>query len=405
MDNTPGGTSEPEQPSATGSEDPFDIVLDEDFIKAAAAKEQSARTRELAAKWAKQPPTQTGWRTDGPSAFRAPNPPPSEPQKATKQLKTKRSGSGSSRILLRNAAIFVVAAAVAVVLFYPRHHAPAPLNATPAGTAQPWADASGASASPTPSPTFTNPDDQYFSGSPSLAWADNASGIVTPTAAKVGSFSAAQVADGYARMAKLLAAGNLDATILDGGPVTDFTKLIDPLEKLGGELEQWLRSPSYQDDPVSLVTRFNPKTTRLLGHIVKVNGTMSASVNEKGDLQITGDYRFVYAVGPAAVDGSPSRSVVHRIYQISISTPGKYNVTPGTSWVARYAANIANSTCFVYNGFINPDFGSAGAGTPGKTVDPYASSDPLLLPTGSGGSASPRPSGTPSAECDGASQL
>ena len=104
MDNTPGGTSEPEQPSTAGSEDPFDIVLDDDFIKAAAAKEQSARTRELTAKWAKQPPTQTGWRTDGPSAFRAPDPQESQPQKAAKKPKTKRRGSGSSRIVLRNAA-------------------------------------------------------------------------------------------------------------------------------------------------------------------------------------------------------------------------------------------------------------------------------------------------------------
>lgn len=404
MDSTPGGTSEPEQPSSTGSDDPFDIVLDEDFIKAAAAKEQSARTRELAAKWAKQPPTPTGWRTDGPSAFRAPNPPESEQRQPTKAAKPKRSGRGSSRIVLRNAAIFVVTAAIAAFFFYPRHHAPTPVNATPAGTAQPWANASGVSASPTPSPTFTNPDDQYFTGSPSLAWADNADGIVAPKAAQVGSFSAAQVADGYARMTKLLAAGNLDATILDGGPVTDFAKLIDPLEKLGSQLEQWLQTPSRQNDPTALVTRFNPKTTRLLGHIVKVNGTMSAAVDKNGDLLITGDYHFVYAVGPATGGGSTSRSVVHRIYQISISTPGKYNVTPGTSWIIRYAANVANSACFVYNGFINPDFGSGGTTTPDKTIDPYASSDPLQL-AGTGASASPRPSGTASAECDAASQL
>lgn len=403
MDNTPGGTSEPEQPSTAGSEDPFDIVLDDDFIKAAAAKEQSARTRELTAKWAKQPPTQTGWRTDGPSAFRAPDPQESQPQKAAKKPKTKRSGSGSSRIVLRNATIFVVTAGIAALLFYPRHHTPAPINATPAGTAQPWADASGASASPTPSPTFTNPDDEYFSGSPALLWADNADGIVAPKAAKVGSFSAAQVADGYAQMKKLLAAGNLDATVLDGGPLTDFTKLIDPLEKVTSQLKQWLQSPSYQGDPTYLVSRFNPKTTRLLGHVVKVNGAMSASIDKNGDLQITGDYRFVYAVGPATGDALSNRSVVHRIYQISITAPGKYELTPGTSWLVNYTVNIANSACFVYNGFINPVFGSDGAVTPGKTVDPYDSADPLQL-TAPRSTVSPQPTGTPT-ECDSVSRL
>lgn len=402
MNNTPGGTSEPEQPPPAGSDDPFDIVLNEDFIKAAAAKEQSARTRELAARWAKQPPTQTGWRTDGPTAFQAPAA-QNQPQKADKKTKIKRSGRGPSRVLLRNAGIFVFTAAIAVMLLYPRHHSPAPMNATPAGTAQPWAGASGHPATPTPSPTFSNPDDQYFSGSPSLSWADNADGITLPQAASVGSFTAAQVADGYTQMKNLLAAGNLDATILNGGPLTDFTKLIDPLEKLTGKLEQWLRSPSYQGDATYLVTRFNPKTTRLLGHIVKVNGAMSASIDKNGDLLITGDYRFVYAVGPAAGDGSPNRSLVHRIYQISVTRPGKYELTPGTSWMVNYTANISNSACFVYNGFINPQFGPGGGGTSGKTIDPYASSDPLRLTTPES-SASPHPSGTPT-ECDSVSQL
>lgn len=288
-------------------------------------------------------------------------------------------------------------------MLYPRHHAPAPVNATPAGTAQPWANASGASADPTPSPTSTNPDDQYFGGSPSLTWADNADGIVAPQAAKVDSFSAAQVADGYAQMKKLLAAGNLDATILNGGPITDFVKLIDPLEKLPDRINQWLRTPSYQGDPTYLVTRFNPKTTRLLGHNVKVNGTMSASIDKNGDLLITGDYRFVYAVGSATSDGLPGRTLVHRIYQISVTKPGKYELTPGTSWMVNYTVDIANSACFVYNGFINPDFGSTGAAAPGKTVDPYSSSSPLRL-SDPGSSASPRPTGTPT-ECDSVSRL
>lgn len=292
------------------------------------------------------------------------------------------------------------------MLLYPRHHNPTPVNASPAGTAQPWAGSSGAGAgslTPSPSPSFTNPDDAYFADSPSLTWANNADGIVLPAAAKVGSFSASQVADGYAQMKKLLAAGNLDATILDGGPLNDFTTLIDPLDKVTDRLDQWLRAPSYQGDPTELVTRFNPKTTRLLGHIVKVRGTMSASLDKNSDLLITGDYRFVYAVGPADGSGSPSRSVVHRLYQISVFKPGKYESTPGTAWLYLFNDDIANSACFVYNGFINPQFGSGGVAAPGKTVDPYASSN-LQPETSSGASASPRPTGSPT-ECDSVSQL
>jgi hypothetical protein len=61
-----GGIPEPE--------DPFDVVLDEDFIKGATAEEPTARTRELSAKWAEEPQQATGRRTDGPTDRGRPSP-------------------------------------------------------------------------------------------------------------------------------------------------------------------------------------------------------------------------------------------------------------------------------------------------------------------------------------------
>lgn len=291
------------------------------------------------------------------------------------------------------------------------------MNVRPAGTARPWVDSASPSASgagaevgaetgsalPRSVEAGVGVDDAYFADSPALDWADNADGIVEPAAMKLGSFSKPQVAAGYAAMKELLTAGNLDATILGGGPLADFTDLLDPISKLPADLERWTASPSYQDNPVDLVTRFDPATTRLLGHTVKVSGSMTAALDKNRDLLVTGDYRFVYAVGPADGTATPSRAVVHRVYQISIGRPGEYVATKGKLWLAKYASELANSACFEYNGYVNPAFGGAGGAKPGKTVDPYASSSASGAP-GSGNSPSPQPTGSPT-ECDSVSRL
>lgn len=387
-----GGASEP----AKGSDDPFDIVLNEDFVKGATAKEPSARTRELSARWAKEPPKPTAWRGDSPDPL------------AGRSTRDGRSGdpwggSGSAVPARRKrhtwvgyVFIAVVVAGVLGFMLYPRHHTPDPLNLSPAGTAQPWADG----ASPTPAASFTNPDDKYFADSPSLTWADNASGIVAPTATAVGSFSAAEVSAGYAALAKLLAAGNLDATILDGGSLGDFTGLLDPGQPEAADLSAWLAHPKYGADPIDLVTRFNPATTRLLGHTVKVSGTMTASIEQGRVLTVTGDYKFVYAVGPAnADDGTPSRSIVHRVYQIQLPSPGVVGPQPGKILFYTYASDISNTACNTYNGYVNPQFGYGTSPRSGKTVDPYASTNLLASPSGPEATASGAP------ECGTVSQL
>jgi len=47
---------------------------------------------------------------------------------------------------------------------------------------------------------------------------------------------------------------------------------------------------------------------RLLGHSVKVNGSMSASLDANRDLLITADYKFVYAVVRRTERASTARS-------------------------------------------------------------------------------------------------
>lgn len=390
-----GGKPEPDD----GSADPFGREFDEEFVKQAGAKEPSARARELTAKWAKEAPKPTVWRGDAPVSPPTPSPAPppsSAPRRAPRPTATDWPKPCKKRVWPRNAAIAIVAAGVVGFLAYPRHHTQTPVNGTPAGTDQPWT----AAPSPTPSPTYAHPDDQYFVGTPSLLWADNDAGIVAPKAHSIGQFSATEVAAGYQGLRQLLAAGDLDATILNAGPTTDFTRLIDTRSTLGTDLKSWIAHPGYNTDPIGLITRFNPATTRLLGHTVKVSGTMSAAIDPSGYLSVSGDYRFVYAVGPANGNGLPSRVIVHRMYKLELATPGQFDAQTGRYWISDYNSEIANSACFQYNGFINPTFGNAdNSPRSGKTVDPYASGQPLAEAP----SSSPVPTAS-AGECDSVSR-
>lgn len=397
-----GGIPEPGTPEP-GGEDPFAVVFDENFVRGATAKEPSARARALKARWAENPPGETGWRTDGPRR-RDPEPEPEDAEAdSSKQRRgAKRSMDPSTdgadfgsarpgRIWLPAVTVALVVAGVGFYLLHPRHPATVPPNAAPAPAG---------SGRPSPSVSFADPDDKYFAGSPSLDWADNAAGITAPAAAAVGSFDAATVASGYQQMEQLLVAGDLDDTILDGGAATDFTSLIDPLDQTAlTDLDSSLAAPSYQHDPIDFVTRFDPARTRLLGHTVKADGTMSASVNSQGFLLITGDYRFVYAVGPAGGGTSSARTLVHRLYQLAIF-PSGYQSTPGKIWLYDENVTTANDSCFLYNGYVNPTFGSGGGVNTAKTVDPYASVNLLPSATPSG----PTPTGTPS-ECAAVSRV
>jgi hypothetical protein len=96
---------------------------------------------------------------------------------------------------------------------------------------------------------------------------------------------------------------------LRDGSLADFTDLLDPKSSIPAQLAKDMAHPSCQDDPTTLVTRFDPKATVLLGHTVKVSGTMSESVGTQRDtVRLTANYLFVYAVAPAAGPATTSAS-------------------------------------------------------------------------------------------------
>lgn len=378
-------------PSGEGSEGtrPEDagLTVDEKFAKMVAEidgtqvqgparKEEAARTRELRAKWTKNPPQPTPWRSDGPKVDQYPTHPQDPWSSERPRKKSMRDRArGSVKVLVALLLIGLIAFG-----FWPRHRTPAPLNAAPAGTAQPWTVAASPDASASASPTFTNPDDQYFVGSPALTWANNESGFIIPPVSALNGVSRSDITAGYQLLEKLMEAGNLDATVLDGGSISDFTNLLDPSNDTGKMLKSDIAQPSYQNDPTMLVTRFNPATTRLLGHTVKVDGSMSAKAgSDYHSVDLTADYIFAYAVGPASgATGDDTRTTVHRTVEIEVVDPAYLHAAAGQAWLLDYTASTGNIRCYVYDGFIEPGFGGSGS-TPNSTatMDPYATGNQL----------------------------
>lgn len=365
------------------------------------SKEEAARTRELRAKWKDNPPEAVGWRTDGPGTPDA-GPKPGrkspKPVKPVKPVYARRKNRNPSKWL----PVMFVVVLVLIVAAFLKHSGSStstinPVDAAPAGTGQPWTQT--LDLSPSPSASYANPDDAYFAGSPALGWKDDEAGFSVPKAHEVNGVSSDEVATGYKLLEEVMEAGNLDATILDGGSTADFTKLLDPSSQVYKELGGWIAHPSERSDPTEVVSRFDPKTTRLLGHTVKVDGSMSASAGPQSDsAYLTADYVFVYAVGPASGDSSEDlRVAVHRSVQIEIYNSGEYQTDPGKAWLTEWGMTDSNIVCYQYDGYIDPGFQQDGpAPNETGTVDPYATGNLLTQ------SAAPDPSST-AGECQTAS--
>lgn len=357
--------------SAGGKPEDAGLSVDEKFARLAAAidgsqvqgkgaKEEAARTRQLRAEWSKTPPKATPWRSDGPSMLGDSLPGYPFPD----QPRRKRRRSVSTKLVL-------VAVVVGLALFMyagGKHGSSTQISINTSG------------AYPSPSQSFANPDDNYFVGSPALNWSDNEAGFSIPAASALNGVSESDIAAGYKQLEQLMVAGNLDTTVLNGGSVYDFTKLLDPKSNMGSDLQSWIAHPSAKDDPVELVTRFELANTHLLGQTVKVRGSMTAKADTQShSVLLTADYIFVYAVGPASgASDEDTRVVMHRTVQIEVAAPGYYQSTAGKVWIAQYSYSAGNSDCYNFNGFVNPAFGGdGGAPNDAGTVDPYATGNLL----------------------------
>lgn len=414
---------QPDQPN-----DPFaNLVLDEEFVKGAAVKEQSGRARMLTAKWKREPPkVEEAWR------------PPTEIRRRRfgRRAKVVDPWGNPKRKQKRNwqTPVFVLLAGAVVLagLNIDRLHSwysgnqDSGLAITPA-TSKPAVTQAPESAAPTAPPSTQAPDfptvAHPWAGSPAEAWPSGADAIVLPQAEAVGVFGTDEVAKQLQSVKAFLVAGNLDPKTIAGGTPQAALDLLTRQERDG--LAQALAHPTDKSNPLGEITRIDPLDALLIGDVVKVQGRMSFEGDgEKGVLVHT-DYTFVYPVRPGPEAGrrrtSPSptggaapgavswtvrragdvsgstvstRTVVRRIITFRFYDPQNFQVDPAKLAVAKVESDPANTSCDISDGFFHPQFPQADLNGPssqdptGPTSDPYDRSKPIPPGDGSCGKSS-----------------
>ncbi|MFC8140461.1 hypothetical protein ACFUKV_01620 [Streptomyces paradoxus] len=352
-----------DQPSA--SEIPDDVWEQftrdtERDIRSSAPKEPSARARMVTERLREQdargesPP---GWRT-GPGS--------------------EVNGRAARRRKLWAVLGVPVAVAVALVALKPSL-----LPGDPFGTGEPRAaEASplpAESTAPTAAPGASGPErptlDRPFAGSPALRWADGEAGIVLPEAKAVGAVSEDRVEQALKLTKKLLVGANLDPRTVRGARPGAALSVLDPKQpELLDELDTGLRSPSRKHDPVTLFSRFDPDEVRPVGDVIKTRGRMTVKKGTHGGVAVRADYTFVYPVVRADGPTEVTRTIVRRVLDVELADPARYEVTPGRLLLLNYDQEIGNSSCFVYDGYLHPEFSSntsAGPSPSGPATDPY----------------------------------
>lgn len=227
----------------------------------------------------------------------------------------------------------------------------------------------------------SGPPPDPFSGTPSDRWAEGAAGIVTPAARPVGGYTAAQVAAAYQTTRKLIQAGYLDPPTLRGGPPTAFASLLTASQRqwFDGNLDKTgLDSRGTAVSTRGIVTSFAPGSTRLIGSVIKVTGTMSAragTMDGRPALIIAVNYRFVYPVEPPATPADWMRIItqLHGSVDFGNWEPSASGLVP---W-ERLATFQAGAQCGTTDGYVHPQYpnGPQGKVQPsGAPTDPYATS-------------------------------
>jgi hypothetical protein len=230
---------------------------------------------------------------------------------------------------------------------------------TPRATATRSRPSSPTSSTP-PAAVGGPPPADPFANTQAANWADGEAGIVIPVAHPVGDFTAAQVADAYQVTRKLLVAAHLDSQTLAGGAPTAFAGLLTRQQRtqfLAGLNRTGADKQGNELSTRTMVTSFAPGTTRLIGSVIKVYGTMSAraAVDQRQKvLAVDVDYRFVYPVEPP---GAPTDwiRVVGEVWGSVEFGDWAQASAPFQPWVL-FTNGAAGAQCGTNDGYVHPDY-------------------------------------------------
>ncbi|MFJ2090239.1 hypothetical protein ACIOEW_13330 [Streptomyces sp. NPDC087901] len=232
--------------------------------------------------------------------------------------------------------------------------------------------------------------DEPFRGSPAARWGDGVAALALPEARATGWMSKAQVAQALERSRDFLAASGLDHRVLRGERPSSAIALLNPHQK---DIQQYvttaLRTPSAENDPLRLFSRFAPSKVRVVGDVVKTRGRITYREGKRGAVEVATDVTYVYPVVRAAGSDEVTRTIVRREIVMSWDDPAKIIIEPGTFSLASYRSSTANSGCGNHTGYFAPEFAADRAVNDekhdGVVADPYdrsVSMDALLPENG-----------------------
>ncbi|MQS13553.1 hypothetical protein F7Q99_15070 [Streptomyces kaniharaensis] len=422
----PGGSD----PSEAGGKDPFaGLVLDEEFVRSAAVKEQSGRTRVLAARWKHTPPVDPGGRrsvNEGPAATkrrfgRRPKLQVVDPWGNPRPPKRRRLEWRTPLFIVLTIAVLLAALNVDGLRNWYADHYGESSGTAPSAATTPAPTVAPETAKPTAAPPSVDPKQptvtRPWAGSPAETWPTGAAGIEIPAAQAVGVFDEDQVTAQLKLVKDFLVAANLDPQVIAGGKPDGALAMMDRAAQ--EKPSRALASPDAEHDPTSWFPRFDPREAIPVGDTVKVQGWMKFESDGDRGLLVHTDYTFVYAVRPgpeaeqraaasptarpsapdAPSDGtakpvswtlSPAddvagdtwtaRTIVRRATDFRFYDPGKYRANPQKINISMTKSNFGNSSCDTTDGYFHPQFRQFARPHPevtGPKVDPYDHSQEL----------------------------
>jgi hypothetical protein len=196
-----------------------------------------------------------------------------------------------------------------------------------------------------------------YDNTPAAGWLEGAAGIVPPPAVAVGRYPAAEVADVMNRVKQLIISARLDGRVLathDPAPVlaqlaAEQVARLQPNLAPGDEKDSWWISSKIA----------NP--FQLLPVVPRVTGSMTPSVDDKGELAINTNYLFAYAfdaADPSRLTGPLDIVAVDRLeVEYDWIDDPQYDAASQGMWFGKIQSFTFSANCdLVRHGLLAPDY-------------------------------------------------